>query len=114
MGIYNRVGVNFNAFYLRCYNAIYNRFYRDQDLITEIGEDQTTVQKVSYEKDMFTAARPWAQKGAAITLPIGSTAPVVSTGDTVRLTSDYASNVDLQIENATGNVKTNSTPPHGS
>ncbi|WNK13861.1 MAG: major capsid protein [Microvirus sp.] len=62
---------------IRAYNKIYNEFYRDEDLCVESGPESTTVQKVAWEKDYFTTARPWSQKGPAITLPIGTTAPVI-------------------------------------
>lgn len=43
------------------------------------GADTTTstaLQNVAWEKDYFTSARPWEQKGPSITIPIGDTAPV--------------------------------------
>lgn len=60
----------------RCYNAIFNRFYRDQDLVSTVTQDSTVVQKIAWEKDYFGTARPWAQKGPAVTLPLGTLAPV--------------------------------------
>lgn len=67
----------FSAFPVRAYNKIYNEFFRDQDLIgTQVPQDTLTVQKVAWGKDMFTAARPWAQKGGAVSLPLGTEAPV--------------------------------------
>jgi hypothetical protein len=32
-------------------------------------------------KDYFTGALPWPQKGASVTLPLGTTAPIMSNGD---------------------------------
>lgn len=69
-------------------NLIYNSDYRDQDLQTPLpmaitsGADATTTYdmvNVGWEKDFYTTARPWEQKGADVTLPLGSTAPVVFT-----------------------------------
>lgn len=74
-----------SALPFRAYQFIWNEFYRDQDLQTEAawvntsGPDVGTVgtlQSVNWEKDYFTSARPWEQKGPSITLPIGDTAPV--------------------------------------
>jgi len=62
---------------LRAYNLIYNEFYRDQDLCGEAAEENHLPANVAWEKDYFTTARPWSQKGPAITLPLGSSAPVI-------------------------------------
>ena len=61
---------------IRGINMIWNEFYRDQDLQTERLEDDTTVPNIAWGKDYFTAARPWTQKGAEVTLPLGTQAPV--------------------------------------
>lgn len=67
---------------VRAYNLIYNEFYRDQDLVTEVAQDSTVLQRISWEKDYFTTCRPWTQKGPAVTLPLGTSAPVdVATTD---------------------------------
>lgn len=77
--------VEVSALPFRAYQLIYNEFYRDQDLQAEApiskasGADSTTsgtLQHVCWEKDYFTTARPWEQKGPAITVPIGDSAPV--------------------------------------
>lgn len=65
---------NFNALPFRAYQHIYNEWYRDQDLIQKIDiqkdtdglSDHTkicTLRKSSWEHDIFTTARPEAQKG---------------------------------------------------
>ena len=69
-----------SALPIRAYNLIWNEYYRDQDLETELSVDQTNVQNCAWQKDYFTAARPWAQKGPEITLPIAGTAPVTGIG----------------------------------
>ncbi len=75
-----------SALAARAYGLIYNEYYRDQDLVTELtvslanGADVTTnsaIQKVSWEKDFFTTARPWEQKGNDVTIPLGGNADVV-------------------------------------
>lgn len=73
----------------RAYALIWNQWYRDQDLqapltvSTADGNDTTTsiaLQNCDWEKDYFTSSRPWAAKGPSITVPIGTTAPVVTAG----------------------------------
>lgn len=95
-GLYDYMGVppggtnvQLSALPNRAYNLIWSEWYRDQDLQTELavskadGADVTTdrnLQFCAWEKDYYTSARPWEQKGPSITIPIGSTAPVVSDG----------------------------------
>lgn len=53
-------------FMRRAYNMIYNEYYRDQNLVSEI--DITTAEDVqlrSWEKDYFTSALPWQQRIAS-------------------------------------------------
>lgn len=77
-----------SALPFRAYALIWNENYRDQDLQTELpidttsGVDTTTntaLQNAAWEKDYFTSSRPWEQKGPAITIPLGTYAPVVGT-----------------------------------
>lgn len=82
-----------NAFPFMAYRKIYNEFYRDQDLVASLdeggsGENGNAVLgyndpplNVAWEKDAFTAARPWTQKGPEVTLPLGGTAPVLPNPD---------------------------------
>lgn len=77
--------ITVSALPFRGYNLIFNEWYRDQDLRAESalslasGNDtttSTTLKPCAWEKDYFTSARPWEQKGPAITIPLGTNAPV--------------------------------------
>lgn len=78
-----------SAIPFRMYAKIFNEWIRDEDLDDELvvsiasGQDtttNTTLQNIRWEKDYFTAARPFEQKGPAVTIPVGSSAPVRGIG----------------------------------
>jgi hypothetical protein len=54
----------------RAYNKIWNWYYRDQDLQAEVAESNEAILRRSWEKDRFTVARPWQQRGTAPSLPV--------------------------------------------
>lgn len=98
-------GLEVSALPFRAYNLIFNEWYRDQDLVTPLtisldgGVDTTTetdLQLVAWEKDYFTSARPWTQKGPEVTLPLTGDAPVrVGSGLAASNTWSISTGVDL-------------------
>lgn len=54
----------------RAYNMVYNEFYRDQTLQTEVALTNESILRRSWEKDYFTSALPFQQRGIAPALPI--------------------------------------------
>lgn len=81
--------VSHNALPLRCYNLIWNSWFRDENLQNSVtvdkGDGPDTVGNYvllrrGKRPDYFTACLPFPQKGAAVSLPLGTVAPVTSTG----------------------------------
>lgn len=80
--------ITHSSLWHRAYNLIYNDWFRDQNLQdsivvdTDAGPDTYAdyiVRRRGKRLDYFTACLPSPQRGAAVTLPLGSVAPVVAT-----------------------------------
>lgn len=114
-------GLEISALPFRAYNMIYNEWYRDQDLEAEIpfstdsGPDTTTalnLMRGDWERDIFTTARPWPQKGMQVTVPVNAaesqvSLPVSSLGEGIPLFDGAGggfSNVPLRTAGAGGSV----------
>jgi len=74
-----------NALPFRCYNLIWNQWFRDENLQQSVivsggdGPDAAaayTMLPRGKRKDYFTSCLPFPQKGPAVNLPLGNTAPV--------------------------------------
>jgi hypothetical protein len=82
-------GFEHNNLPMRGYNLIYNTWFRDQDLQDSVpvpkgdGPDTAAdfvLKRRGKRHDYFTSCRPFAQKGTAASLPLGSTAPLTILG----------------------------------
>jgi hypothetical protein len=113
------------AFWPRAYNLIWNEWFRDENLqnsvTVDLGDGPDTVTNYTLlrrgkRKDYFTSALPWPQKGASVTLPLGTTAPVLRTSNASNwLVYQAGSNtlrtsgVDLAGETGTGKLRDSGT-----
>lgn len=81
LGVPKVDNLTFSAHPVRAYNLAYNELFRDPDLEqTEVAASSTAIQYVMFEKDYFTAARPQPTKGNAVTISIGTQAPIEGIG----------------------------------
>lgn len=91
-------GVDISGLPLRAFNKIWNEYYRDQDLMAERTEaSSNALPFCAWEKDYFTTARPWTQRGPDINLPVF--------GDTPRVFTDQGDLDQLRISDGQGGAK---------
>lgn len=89
----SNIRIQVNALPFRAYQLIWNEYYRDQNLQDEIEIDKSSgikntgsgtavanmalLRQRNWEKDYFTSALPWTQRGPQSVIPIADEANVV-------------------------------------
>ena len=117
-------GLEHSSLWHRAYNLIFNEWYRDQNLqdsvttSTSDGPDSPTdyvIQRRGKRHDYFTSCLPWPQKGDAVSLPLGESAPI-------HFDKNSDGNLNVVSENGTlsgvrlisGDIRADYNNPYGS
>lgn len=102
-----------NNYLGRAYNLIWNNNYRDENLQNAVtvdlddGPDAVSdyvLLKRGKRHDIFTSCLPAAQKGTAVTMPLGTSAPVVSNSNVFTWTRGAATNRTIQVDGTSNGV----------
>jgi len=103
--------LTYSALPHRCYNLIYNEWFRDENLQNSVTVDKGdgpdtyadyVLLKAGKRHDYFTSCLPWPQKGPSVEIPLGTKAPITGIG---KENNSYASS-SVSVYESGGNVAT--------
>ena len=109
MGVPIQNTLTFSSLWHRAYNLIWNEWFRDENLQDSVvvdkddGPDTSTdyvLLKRGKRHDYFTSCLPFAQKGTAVELPLGTTADVVADATGIP-TFDLGTSTDVRLRAGT-------------
>lgn len=129
LGTYSTNALQVNAMPIFAYFLIYNEWFRDQNLqepwewaLTWTNSTSETITqgataweqqclRVNKRSDYFTRSLPWPQKGDAVSIPLGTEAPVyvdssISTGNSVAVTVEGTTTHRQVVSQAAGSGTT--------
>ena len=106
-----KAGLEFSALWHRAYTLVWNDWFRDENLqapktvLTTSGSDATAYELLNRGKkhDYFTSALPWPQKGADVTIPLGTSASVLTNNSQVQFQDASGANVNAPAGDSGGN-----------
>lgn len=108
----------FSMLPFRVYNKIYNDWYRSQNTEPdEVDLDSMVLQTRAWERDFHTGGLPFAQRGPAVLLPLGTEAPIVAATQTFNNTgsvflTENTSNKDINTFPSSGHTTGSWQAPH--
>lgn len=85
----NIANTSYVSVFHRAYNLTWNHWFRDQNLqnsvTVDMGDGPDNISNYvllrrGKRPDYFTSALPWPQKGTAVSMPLGTQAPIVGLG----------------------------------